>query len=96
MVINALARQSTESEGVDRQKLIALMGSYRLDTNNDGAVTALDALRVINGLARLSAESESSANWAAAADSAIGNLDDEDDDLLALLALDAEQQRSKS
>ncbi len=97
VVINALARQGTESEVMTRQQLLESMGSYRLDVNNDGAVTALDALRVVNGLARLNGEGESVADWAAAADNAIADLGDEDDDdLLALLALDAEQQRSKS
>ncbi len=95
VVINALSQQSSESEVVSRQQLLESMGSYRLDANNDGAVTALDALRVINGLSQSSAEGESQAGWAAAADNVIADLNDDDDDLLALLALDAEQQRSK-
>jgi hypothetical protein len=66
-------------------------------------VTVLDALQIINNLFRLrgpDAESplgeQTPTGWAAASDSVIADLDDEDDDLLRLLALDQENQRVKS
>jgi hypothetical protein len=98
-VINALARGDLNSSG-SPLRVVAALGGYRLDASGDGRISALDALRVINGLAQqnLASEAESlaaqqsQAMWAVSADSVFADLDDDEDDLLQLLALDMEQQ----
>lgn len=99
VVINALNRTDFDP-GSNPLRVVSSLGGYRLDASGDGDITSLDALRVINGLAvinnaaSLNAESVS---WATAADDVLGDLDDdEDDDLISLLASDQEQQRVKS
>ncbi len=98
VVINALGREGL-NQTANPLRVVASLGGLRLDANEDGIISSLDALKVINGLAQLSnasAEAESIA-WAASADNAIAGLDDDDDDdLLSLLASDQEQQRIKS
>ncbi len=98
VVINAMTI-GRESELVNSQ-MLQLLGGIRPDVNGDGQISSLDALRVINRLAeeRIIAEGESQAGWADATDSALSGLDDddEDQDLLQMLAQDAEQQRVKS
>ena len=57
----------------------------------------LDALQVVNELSRQSVRGlGESVDWAVSADRVIADLDDEEDDLLWLLAADLEQQRAKS
>ncbi|MCG8650173.1 MAG: dockerin type I domain-containing protein [Pirellulales bacterium] len=98
VVINALARENLDTSG-NALRVVASLGGFQLDASDDGSITSLDALQVINELARTSlgsGEAEQLA-WSSATDSVIADLDDEkDDDLLALLAADQEQQRVKS
>ena len=71
-------------------------GRLRLDASGDGTISALDALRVINALAQQSLTSEAEsvgavslqASWASSVDSVLGDLDDDEDVLLALLIED--------
>ena len=77
---------------IDRSQLDVM--SY-LDASSDGEITALDALLVINGLNEADSAGEAitapqgNGGWAAAADTAIADLDDDDDDeLLAILSHD--------
>ena len=83
-------------------RVVASLGGFQLDASGDGTISALDALRVINGLAQQSLEGESLAAdppvsaWAASADSVFAaDMEDDEDDLLVLLAADQELQRAK-
>jgi Ca2+-binding RTX toxin-like protein len=95
VVINALGRGDLSS-GANPLRMVSALNGYRLDANADGDITALDALRVINGLANSDSAGQSvrsddnptSLNWATAADSVAGMIDDEEDDLMRLLAQD--------
>ncbi len=101
VVINALGRGDFNQTG-SPLRVVASLGGFRLDASGDGTISALDALRVINALAQLNLNpggqtpqgEAATSSWAVAADNVIADLDD-DDDLLELLALDAEQQRTK-
>ncbi len=98
VVINAMGRGDYDTSNPLR--LVAALGGLHLDASHDGNISALDALQVINELSRQSAaaagEQLTAVSWAASADNAISDLDDDNDDLLALLAADQEQQRVKS
>jgi hypothetical protein len=94
VVINALGREDFDPQS-NPLRLVASLGGYRLDASQDGAITSLDALRVINGLAKQSLISEGesagwgSSDWASQADQALSDLDDDEDELLELLAGDS-------
>ncbi len=95
VVINALARGDLNASS-SPNRVVASLNGYRLDASGDGLITALDALRVINGLADSDSEGQSVRSdghqpplaWATAADTFAGTVDDDDDDLLSLLAQD--------
>ena len=91
--------QLTDPNSQDPNNSLRITGSGvgRPDANEDGDVSAIDGLVVINELNRLrtegSAEGEQvrvqpNASWASAADSVMGDTDDDDDDLLGWLADD--------
>ncbi len=96
VVINALGRGDFNQSG-SPLRVVASLGGFRLDASGDGTISALDALRVINVIAQQSllAEGErassasSPAILAAAADSVFAELDDDEEEMLQLLALDA-------
>lgn len=99
VVINALGKADF-NQVASPLRVVASLGGYKLDASQDGAITALDALRVINGMAEIDvADAElvdrADATWAAATDSVIADLDDDEDDLMELLAADREYQREK-
>ncbi len=97
VVINALGR-TDHIQLASPGRVVAALGGFKLDASVDGNITSLDALQIVNELARRggsSAEAEQS-SWAASADSVISVLDDNDEDLLLLLATDAEMSRVKS
>jgi Ca2+-binding RTX toxin-like protein len=98
VVINAMAQEGFEHLDLSTpSRAIALLGGYQLDASGDGSISALDALQVINELSRQSVTATGEQiDWAASADSVIADLGDDDDDLLALLASDLEQQRVKA
>jgi hypothetical protein len=99
VVINTLAAQQAEAEGIDMSQLLESLGGIRPDVNEDGKISSLDALQVMNSLLEASVLAEGEAQlWADASDSAISAMDDDDDDqdLLDMLARDAEMQRVKS
>ena len=98
VVINALSKHSGVIDG-NALRTVAAWGGYQLDASGDGILSAIDALRVINGLGGQSAEGEQQsehAAWANAADNAFSALSDDDDEMIDLLALDAEQNRVKA
>jgi Ca2+-binding RTX toxin-like protein len=97
VVINALGRGDFNQTS-SPLRVVASLGGFRLDASQDGKISSLDALRVINGLAVQDPvlEEPESTSWAVAADQAIAGMDDDDDDLLALLAFDQELSRVKS
>ena len=99
VVINSLARNDFNQVTVP-SRIAATSNGFRLDASQDGVISALDALRVINGLGQVTLESEAAGEqsvWATSADSVFSGLgEDDDDDLLAQLAADQEQQRIKS
>ena len=103
VVINALGRGDFDQDS-HPLRVVASLGGFRLDASQDGVISILDALQVVNGLSKQNLLSEaeslavppSQASWATLADGAISDLDDDEDDLLALLAADREQQRVKS
>ncbi len=99
VVINAMAQERFEHLTLSTPlRAVASLGGFQLDASGDGSISALDALQVINELGRRSLSTAGEqASWAQSADSVIADLDDEDDsDLLALLASDQENQRVKS
>lgn len=97
VVINALSRNENIQTS-NPLRAVASWGGFWLDASQDGVISPLDALHVINGLAlqRFEAEATNQAGWAVDADIAITALNDDNDDLLDLLAVDAELQRVKS
>ena len=97
VVINALGRADfSEWSFSPPLRAVETMGGLRLDSNADGTITSLDALQVINELARRSAAvAGEQVGWADATDGVIAELGEDDDDLLALLAADLENQRIK-
>ncbi len=99
VVINAIARNDFGSMTFSQPlRAVASLGGFLLDASGDGSISALDALQVINELSRQSVNATGEqVDWAQSADSVIAELDDEEDgDLLALLASDQENQRVKS
>jgi hypothetical protein len=78
-------------------RAVASLGGYQLDASQDGRISSLDALRVINGLAIEASqpEGESSiqagSDWAGLADQVFADLDEDQDDLIALLAVETRQ-----
>ncbi len=101
VVINAIGRGDIDPSA-SPMRVVAALGGLHLDASQDGRISSLDALRVINGLAQLNLAAESEApaveeTWAVAADGVLAELgDDDEDDLLQLLAVDAELARVKS
>ena len=81
-------------DGNSPSRLANLFSQFKLDASADGSITALDALRVLNGLISSSANAElvseqSAESWAQSADSVVNDLDDDEDDVLSLLAGDS-------
>ena len=91
MVINAIQAQQVDfAPNANLLRVVASMGGHQLDVSQDGKITVIDALLVINAMEISNAESEQVPNpapidesaWPAATErvfEAFGNRDDEDE-----------------